>query len=292
MGRLWLLLLLAGCDGADADPRLSQGLRVPGAQPRAGQLTGGGGPAITFVDVRTPTVHPGQGRVLLAGRADDAATAVHLQRVGDAHYWVLPTALPDPAHLDQLTWSARFDVAPTVPEGPMVLRLRAVDTRGNPGPIQEATFMVGAAEPQGFLVVALRWDVPADVDLYVLDPTGRRLGPDDPNTYAPPPPGSPPDPVDAWRSGGILDRDAGAGCLGEGPLAEHAVWAEAAPAGNYSILLDFADTCGFERAGFQVTVRLGGRLIFEGGGVLYPEDGRHGVLAGGPGLRVGQFEVP
>lgn len=286
------IVLLAGCEGADPDPHAAAAFRVPGAQPHPGTLTAGDGPTITFVDVRTPTLRPGQARYLLAGRAEEAATAVHLQRVGDTRYWIVPTTLPDPANLDELIWSARFDLAPTTPAGPLVVRLRAVDAAGRPGPLAEATFTVGPPEPEGALVVRLRWDVPADLDLYVLDPTGRRLGLDDPNTWSPAPPGSPPDGPDAWRSGGILDRDAGAGCLGEGPLAENAIWSEAAPSGKYLIFLDFADGCGFERAGYEVTVRRAGQLIFEAGGVLYTEDGRHGVLAGGTGLHVGEFEVP
>ena len=152
--------------------------------------------------------------------------------------------------------------------------------------------MVGPATPPGALVVALRWDRPADLDLYVVDPQGRRLGPDDPTTYQPPPPGQPPDPPDAWRAHGVLDRDAGAGCLGEGPLAENAIWQAAPPPGKYSIFLDFAEGCGFDHAGYTVTALQDGAVVFEAAGVLYPEDGRRGVLAGGAGIRVGELEVP
>ncbi|MCB9546322.1 MAG: hypothetical protein H6706_10765 [Myxococcales bacterium] len=290
----WLaavLLVALGCDGADPDPGLSAGLRVPGAQPVVGALRGGDGPAVTAIEIRTPLLRAGQGQYLLAGRAGPGAAAVHVGRQGDARYWIVPTGLADVTLPDELTWSARFDVGAGVPDGPLVVQVRAVDAGGRPGPLSEARFTVGGP-PDGALVVDLAWDGVADLDLYIVDPLGRRLGPDDPNTYAPPAPGAPPDGPDAWRQEGILDRDAGAGCRAEGPMAERARWAEAPPRGRYTVFVDLAATCGRDRIPWQIKAFAAGAEVLTAGGVLFPADGERSVGGGGVGLRVGEFELP
>jgi len=289
----WLaLLVLLGCEGAEPDPGLFQGLRVPGTQSVIGQMVAGSGPEVTVVDVRTPTVRAGQAGYGLAGRVVATAAAVHLQRVGDDRYWVVPTGLPDPANLDELGWSARLDIGVGVPAGPLVVRVAGVDAQGRRGPLTLVPLTVASATPEGALVITLAWDVPADLDLYVLDPTGRRLGPDDPTTYERPPPGAPPDPPDAWRGAGYLDQDAGAECATTGPLAEHGIWAEQAPSGTYQVSVDLAQSCGQPRVGYTLTATLQGRVILERSGVLYETDGRRGVLGGGSGVRIGEIRVP
>lgn len=289
---LALAALLAACDGADLEPGRDLQVRVPGAQSAVGQLRSGDGPAITLVELRTPTLQPGVDRYLLSGRAVKAATAIHLAVLGDDRYWIVPTALPDPSAPDELGFSLRFAVRADRAPGPLAIRLQAVDAAGRRGPVETAELAVAPAIPEGALVVRLSWDSVADLDLYVVDPTGRRLGPDDPNTYAPPPPGSPPDPPDAWQRGGILDRDAGAGCGIEGPLAEHGIWRQAPPAGAYTVHVDLADPCTSAAVPWQVEVHLDGALIERVGGVLYPEDARATAATGATPARVTRFEVP
>ncbi|MEZ4464309.1 MAG: hypothetical protein R3F43_07285 [bacterium] len=296
MGRplLPLLPLALGlaCDGADPDPGLASGLRVVGAQSVVGRLAGGEGPAVTAIEVRTPALRAGQGRYLLAGRAGPGSAAVHLGRVGDARYWIVPTGLPDVTTPSERTWSARFDVGTGVPAGPFVVQVRAVDGDGRPGPLAEARFTVGDARPEGALAVELTWEGVADLDLYVVDPAGRRLGLDDPTTWSPPPPGAPPDAPDAWRQGGVLDQDAGAGCRAEGPMAERATWAETAPPGRYVVYVDLASACALDRVPWQVQVYAAGRRLLNTGGILFPDDGLRTVGGGGTGLRVGEFDLP
>ncbi len=288
---LALVAALCGCDGADPDPGLDLSLRVPGAQVRSGPVRASEGPAITQLEVRTPTVRPGQGDYLLAGRVAAAAAAVHVGRVGDDGHFVVPTGVPDPAVEGELQWSLRFDLSPTVAPGPLQVRLVAVDAAGRPGPAMTAELTVGPAVPAGDLVVRLSWDAVADLDLYVVDPAGNRLGPDDPNTWRAPPPGAPPAPPDAWRTGGILDRDAGADCDPAGVMAEHAVWATAAPAGTYAVGLDVASMCGQTAVGWRVEVWRGDARLTEAAGVAWPEDARVGAAAGAPPLAVTTFEV-
>ncbi len=292
---LLLLILLqsvAGCDGVTADPGLNLGLRVPGRQLVPGALRSGDGPAITAVEIRDPLVRPGQGRYPLSGRAAHGAAAIHVARAGDDAWWVVPTGLPDPASPDEVDFALRFDLAPDVPEGPMVVTLRAVDADGRPGPLREARFTVGPAEPEGALVISLSWDAAADVDLYVLDPQGHLLSHADPNTYTPPRPGEPPAAPDAWRGGGILDRDAGADCAPEGRLAEHAVWADPPPAGDYVVSVDLASPCGHDRVAWRLTARLDGAIVAQAAGVLYPDDARRTTASGATPLRAASFRVP
>jgi hypothetical protein len=290
----WLCLLLValGCDGADSDAGLDRPIRVPGAQLVRGRLTPGSGPAITQVDVRSAALRPGQGQYRLAGRAEGSARAIHLGVEGDGAFWVVPTTTPDPTDPEELSWSARIDVRPDLKPGPLRLVLRAVDAQGRAGPLERVDFEVAPSAPEGALVVTLRWDVPADLDLYVVDPSGRRLGLDDLNTYTPPPPGAPPDPPDAWRAGGQHSGDVGAGCATQGRLAEHAVWGAEPPSGTYRVLVDLAADCGQARAAWTVQVRRDGALLTESAGVLYPADARRAATTGAAPFVAARFDVP
>jgi hypothetical protein len=77
------------------------------------------------------------------------------------------------------------------------------------------------------LHVLLTWDAPADLDLYVTDPTGESL------YFANTP----------TRAGAYLDRDTRCAQAVAAPSVEHAVFAAPAP-GRYRIGVDYLDDCG------------------------------------------------
>jgi hypothetical protein len=102
-----------------------------------------------------------------------------------------------------------------------------------------------AWSPSAGLRVSLTWSGPADLDLYVTDPTWESI-------YFANTPG---------RSGGKLERDARCrdlGSAGPTPLIEWATF-ENPPAGSYRIGVDYIESCDDARAPlpFRVVVEYG-----------------------------------
>lgn len=273
------LITLASCGGADPDLGLDLWMRVPGAQLVRDEVPpASGGPDVTFVDLRTQVVVPGQAGTPVAGRVEGAAMAIHVGLAGDAGHWIVPVGLPDPAVAQELDWQARMDFARELPPGAVTLQVVAVDEAERAGPVARGELQAEDGVPTGELVVSLEWDTQADVDLLVTDPEGIQIGPKDINSYEPPPPGEPPDPPDAWQQGGILDLDSNSGCVIDGIRRENAVWTQPPPSGHYVVHVALTRPCGEERASFRVTVRSVDEEIARAEGVLYAIDAR---FAGG-----------
>jgi hypothetical protein len=295
-GTVFAVHLLASCGGADPGAGLDLWMRVPGAQLVRGDWPSDtGGPAVTFLDLRSPTIVAGRAGAPVAGRSEVDALAVHVGLEGDAGRWIVPVGLPDPAVAGELDWQASMDFSRDLPPGETVLLVAAVDSEGRAGGVRRGNLLATDGTPAGELVVSLEWDTQADVDLLVTDPGGVQIGPKDINSYEPPEPGEPPDPPDAWEQGGLLDLDSNSDCVLDGIRRENAVWAHTPPPGTYVVHVAMTRPCGEVRASFRVVVNVreddapdGGapdREIARAEGVLYEIDSR---IPGG--LRVLEFE--
>jgi len=122
------------------------------------------------------------------------------------------------------------------------LQFAAANASGAVGPyagLSVAVTEVGTGDVQ----VTLSWDVDSDVDLHVVAPGGdevfygRRESP----------------------SGGQLDLDSNAACRIDGVRNENITWPVGrAPRGQYTVRVDYWDSCGVGRTNFTVRVNNGG----------------------------------
>lgn len=86
----------------------------------------------------------------------------------------------------------------------------------------------GCGWESGPLQITASWDTGADIDLYVVEPSGFRIS----------------NLSDVSPTGGRLDHDARGACVPGGDSVENVVWADAAPPGEYLVELHFWGACG------------------------------------------------
>ena len=292
-GVAWILLALApACRGVQADDGLSAEMRVEGAQFVAGNLEAiaAGGPAVVSVFNSLTAVQPGEIEKPLSGTLDTTATAVALGLRGDRGYWIVvagPTGLDAPG---LPTFAATLSFSPSLPLGPLVLIVRAVDAGGNFGaPSVVPLTSAPPPPPSGTLVVSLRWDTESDLDLHVVIPSGVEIWAGNINSYQMPPPGTVQDA--SWQQGGILDFDSNAGCVIDGRREENVIWQSPPPPGTYLVRVDTASLCGTPDAHWNVEVLENGVAIGASQGESLPTDTRYSK-GPGSGVDVLTFNVP
>lgn len=279
----WLVLLLCACDAASPDPGLDAMLQVPGAQYRPGPFPDDeGGPAAISVQTRHSEVVVGRAGEELRGVLDGTARGTVIGVEGFDGTWLLPASGSDIDTPGLATAKATFALSHEFPTGPFVLQIAASDAGGRFGSRAMQMLIANAEdEPAGELVVGLVWDARADLDLHVVDPQGGEAWSDDPNTWTPPPPGEPVDP-EAWKSGGILDRDANKDCTRDGRPREHIIWQKPPPSGKFVVRVDARAMCGDAAAAWYVYAKRGDMLLGAARGVSTREDTvlPHGAGAG------------
>jgi hypothetical protein len=279
---------------ADAGVGLDAQLRVEGAQFVAGDIdtaTPGEGPAVISVFNSLTAVQPGEREKPLAGTLAATAATVALGLRGDRGYWIVvagPASLDAP---DLPTFMATLSFSPALPLGALTLVARAVDAQGRFGapsivPLASAPL----PPPTGTLVVSLRWDSEADLDLHLVIPGGVEVWAGNLNSYRLPPPGTPVDAA-AWRGGGILDFDSNAGCVIDGRRQENVVWQSPPPPGSYLVRVDTASLCGAAAARWTADVTSDGTLIDSAAGESLPGDARFSK-GPGSGIQALAFDVP
>lgn len=95
----------------------------------------------------------------------------------------------------------------------------------------------------GDVQVTASWDALSDVDLHVVDPRGEEV------YYG----------NSLSASGGQLDLDSNSACSIDGKNNENIRWPTGrAPVGNYTVRLDYWDSCGVSQTNYVVTVNNGG----------------------------------
>jgi hypothetical protein len=285
---------LPACGGVEPDLGLRAELRVAGAQFLAGNLeampAAAGGPAVVSVFNSLTAVQPGERDKPLSGTLDPGATAVALGLRGDRGYWIVVAGPPGLDAPDLPTFQAALSFAPSLPLGPLALIARAADAAGRFG-VPAGLPLVSAPppSPSGALVVSLRWDTEADLDLHVVIPGGVEVWARNINSYRAPPPGTAVD-AGAWQEGGILDFDSNAGCIIDGRRQENVVWRSPPPSGAYVVRVDAAALCGAPAARWTVEVARDGTVLATSQGVSLPSDVRF-TKGPGSGLQALAFDV-
>ena len=95
----------------------------------------------------------------------------------------------------------------------------------------------------GDIQVTLSWDADSDVDLHVIGPDGEEI------YYG----------SRTSSSGGELDLDSNAACAIDGGRTENITWPVGrAPAGTYTVRVDYWDNCGVDRTNYTVRINNGG----------------------------------
>lgn len=285
-----LLLALAGC-GASAtpDPGLAALLQIPGAQYRPGPLPApSGGPDAIQLRTRHTALTIGEVREPLIGALGAGTRAAVIGIAGADDGWLLPAGVPSFELPEAPSLSATIGLADDFPPGPFTLVVLGGDGDGRFGaPVTTELIANLAPPPAGDLVIGLSWSGVADLDLHVVDPLGGEAWSGDPNTWVPPPPGTPVDPT-AYLAGGILDRDGNAGCHRDGRPAEHVIWKLPAPAGRYVVRVEARSMCGGASEAWYVAAYRNGALLGAARGVSTDDEVQllpHGTGAGALALQ-------
>lgn len=117
----------------------------------------------------------------------------------------------------------------------------------------------------GDVQVSVAWDVPSDVDLHVVEPSGEEI------YYG----------NRTSATGGQLDLDSNAGCGGQDVRNEHITWPDGpAPSGEYVVRVNYWSACGQPETNWVVTVRVTGQATrtFQG---TFTGSGNGGGLGAG-----------
>ncbi|HEY0840580.1 MAG TPA: hypothetical protein VGD74_10380 [Vulgatibacter sp.] len=297
------LVLATACGGADAGQGLDEPLRVRGGQFFEGELPGSpadgeapaGLAAITAFDFTSPNVLPGQAQKSIQGRATDSAASVAIRLAGlGSGFWVVPVGAPDPQYPGELTWSIGADFSADVAAGVHRLQVVAIDEAGRAGPQREQPLCFVSRIPDNLhacnptrappdVVIALRWNVDADLDLEVRGPDGRLVGPKNPLVQPPGAGTAPP------AGSAAIDRDSLGACLPDGLRQENLVFQERpAPGSSFRVYANLFDACGhgsvsFRLEAFEARGEGEGRELvptFSQSGLLTPYDATGGASTG------------
>lgn len=244
------------------------------------------GPELASLETNQNKIFQGELGKTLGGAVSKKATAValHLEGLGSG-YWVAPTQIKNTEIADTLTWSVLLDFGRNVPAGLYPVTVSAVDEQERVGLPKQTTFQMQPSVPQTGLVVSLSWDLNADLDLHVVDPSGAEISPKKPTSAVDPniitsastiPP-----------EAGRLDRDSNANCTIDSTRLENIQWV-APPPGEYRVYVDMFSPCAQSAATFTVNLYSAGQLSNSWSGRLLSIDADNGK---GPFLLVSTFTI-
>ena len=215
----------------------------------------GASPALT---VSSPAAAINGGSFLMSVSSAEPFSEVVLGMQSAPDYYRL--ALPLPATSVDLL----VTLDPGASEGSLSLYVVGGTSPTQYGPViarSLSVLRVGSGDVQ----VSVAWNSAADVDLHVIDPAGEEI------YYG----------SRTSDSGGELDLDSNAACASDQPRNENTVWPTGeAPAGTYTVRLDYWDACAALQTDYVVTVWVKGQepKVFSG---TFSGDGEHGGLGSG-----------
>ena len=155
---------------------------------------------------------------------------------GNNDHWELTLASP------VTSVAVLMVVAVEVPQTVFTLRTAAggASSVGSYQSNDLGVIFVGTGEIQ----TNVTWDSKADVDLHLIDPSGREI------YYA----------ARQSTTGGRLDLDSNAGCSSDGPRAENIFWGDGiiVPHGEYILRVDYWSACTAVKTNYVVTINLRG----------------------------------
>lgn len=273
--------LLAACGderaGPEVDRYVTDARLLDGAD--AGVLHNGflpagsaDGPAVTLAEAESTVINGGSLQVPITASAPFDRLLIGVSTVDSSssgaggpvrgYYEIsMPAAATEATVL--------LTIARALPVASMVFDIAAAaGASQGPASQQVATVIaVGSGEVQ----VSVSWDADSDVDLHVVDPAGDEI---------------------FWNamtaaSGGELDLDSNADCELDYLGNENITFTEAPP-GEYTVRVDYYDSCGVDQTNYVVTVQLPGleRQVFEG---TFTGDGDQG--ADGSGELITTFTI-
>jgi hypothetical protein len=279
VGLLAIVVAAIGCDagvrgrtGYDAALRVDNATFVEGALTT--DVSGGtaGGPAVALSQFNSRVLPGAQSK--LAGSVELGGVSVAIGLADDVAYWILPTPGKNQELVGGavLLFSTTLSYSRDLAAGPHTLIMRALLPGGGFGP--PAIFVLTVAaddEPTGPLVVTLKWNDNADLDLHVVAPNPPDSSKPDQTTevWARNPSSLPtrlvaeggPYSDDELKAGGQLDMDSNGGCVIDGRDREHVVWGAAPPPGHYIARVDAVSMCGEAGAQWQLDVLLNGQPV-------------------------------
>lgn len=281
-------LLLSSCSGVSADAGHDAWMQLRGGTFVREGTTESEGPTVASVDLALTTLTAGVVDSPLKGALGKGSTAVSIALSGDAGHFILPARVPGVEAPEYPTFDAPLSLARSTPPGVYELLVQAVDVEGRFGPVHKTTLRVVRAEVQGRLIVALTWDTEADLDLHVVDPSGREIWTRARSSWVAP---SGPVSSDGWKDGGNLDFDSNADCVIDGRRQEDVVWSRTPPSGAYVVRVDTPSLCGQSAARWEVSASLDGAMLGHARGTSLSSDTR-GLHQAGSGVLALTFVVP
>lgn len=267
--------VLMGCTGQEADLGFGEPIRVVRGEFVAGELPGEAplpaeappetvavAPRVTLVESVNNLFAPGQTEKTISGRVTEDAVAIGIRfaELGTG-YWVVPAGGPEPQIEGERVWRLGFEVAHEVPPGLHALRLAAIDEAGAAGTQTELPVCVTSPIPDNLnacdpsieppaAVLSIAWDNGADVDLGLVDPSGKFVDSKHPTTAG----GEPISPDAA--TDGVLTNDSHAACARDLERRENVVWQSTPAAGTYLVYVNLFSACAEQAAHFVVTFHL------------------------------------
>lgn len=262
--------------GLDARLQVSAAVFARGAFPEAAN-----GPAVLGVYLARTTLEAGEQGRHVSGIVDASSTAVLVGLEGDVGVWQVPVSVPPPEAPDSLGFVANLSLSRTVPVGEHRLFFWAVDEVGRVGARSQLSVdVVAAAAPEASLVVTLRWEGQADLDLHVVLPDGSEVFSGDPVLRG-----------EGGELLAYLDVDANADCVFDGRGQENVVFEARAPVGTYVVRVETRSSCGTPSAPFTVTATQEGRSLGTAQGTGLAIETRF-ARGRGAGEHVLTFDVP
>jgi len=261
---LFALALVVGCSNSTPpDTGRVQPIRVtnartqffPGAIPHDG-----GGPKVVTLDSANNRVRAGFVGLAFSGNAGKGSqsVAIHFSDLGSG-YWIVPVDDLDPITDGEIKWSLSMDIAPDVPVGKHPFELVAIDSDGNAGPLYPQDFEIVASPlSSGHVVITLKWNSAADLDLVVFPPNGTRVDAKHPSTTHGVGDAGANDP-----SVGIIDRDSNGSCVQDGYDEANLVFKGDPPPGLYQIGAEMVSGCGVTAATYTISVKVDGKDVID-----------------------------
>jgi hypothetical protein len=271
---LGVLLLVEGCDSASSQSHLGSLLRIAGAQRVLGSPPQPAtGPQVQGVTLLQSQIWPGQQDKPIGGTLSAGSSAVSLFLLGDSAHYILVANAADVTAPDLPTFAALLSFSPLLPYGPNPLHIQAVSVQGEYGPPSVHT-LLSIAEPSvdAALVIRLRWQRAADLDLHVEQPNGQHIFSRRKVDRSSVP----------VSTSGYLDLDSNALCVIDGKQMEQVIYRQTPQSGQYRIRIDTFSLCGQAAAYWLLDVLQDGKLLAQASGQSLPSDtrGEHGAQSG------------